>query len=103
MISSLRDFAKDKAWNWVRAEGKVRDFMRMEDRGGGIFECVCLKGWPALVSGLPFGQPLSRLESPRTFSQSATAPTVRLRQRTYSSGIRVNLTGTNTPVASMTL
>jgi hypothetical protein len=33
LLNSKRDFATDKAWNWLRAEGPILEYMVMEDRG----------------------------------------------------------------------
>jgi hypothetical protein len=52
VMHSQRDFATDKAWNWVRAQGKIVDFLQMEDRNGGLLECVVKDGWPAKISEL---------------------------------------------------
>ncbi|PCH34315.1 L-aminoadipate-semialdehyde dehydrogenase [Wolfiporia cocos MD-104 SS10] len=47
LLGSKRDFAKDKAWNWLRAEGPIADHLVMEDRGEGTYESIVKDGWPA--------------------------------------------------------
>ncbi|KZT73346.1 L-aminoadipate-semialdehyde dehydrogenase [Daedalea quercina L-15889] len=47
LLSSERDFAADKAWNWLRMEGRIADYLVMEDRGSGTYESVVKDGWPA--------------------------------------------------------
>ncbi|CCM04467.1 uncharacterized protein FIBRA_06647 [Fibroporia radiculosa] len=49
LIKSTRNFAIDKAWNWLRMEGPIADYMVMEDRGSGTFESVVKDGWPAKI------------------------------------------------------
>ncbi|KAH9923666.1 L-aminoadipate-semialdehyde dehydrogenase [Fomitopsis serialis] len=46
-LSSDRNFADDKAWNWLRVEGRIADYLLMEDRGSDTYESVVLDGWPA--------------------------------------------------------
>lgn len=50
LLNSRRDFAGDKAWNWLRAEGPIVDYSVMEDRGSRTFELVVLDGWPPKIS-----------------------------------------------------
>ncbi|KAL1623618.1 putative NRPS-like protein biosynthetic cluster [Neofusicoccum ribis] len=40
----------DKGWDYLRSSDAVRPFLRFEDRGGGLYECVCLQGWPSKVT-----------------------------------------------------
>ncbi|KAI0726890.1 L-aminoadipate-semialdehyde dehydrogenase [Fomitopsis betulina] len=47
LLTSERDFAADKAWNWLRLQGRIRDYLVMEDRGSETYESVVLDGWPA--------------------------------------------------------
>ena len=47
LLTSERDYANDKAWNWLRMEGRICDYLVMEDRGSGTYESVVLDGWPA--------------------------------------------------------
>ncbi|OCH88468.1 L-aminoadipate-semialdehyde dehydrogenase [Obba rivulosa] len=54
LLSSKRDFARDKAWNWLRIHGPVADYITLEDRGAGTFELVVRDGYPAkIVSNRP--------------------------------------------------
>ena len=46
LLTSERDYANDKAWNWLRMEGRICDYLVMEDRGSGTYESVVLDGWP---------------------------------------------------------
>lgn len=49
LIKSTRDFANDKAWNWLRVEGPIADYIVMEERGSNTFESVVKDGWPAKI------------------------------------------------------
>ena len=49
LLNSKRDFATDKAWNWLRAEGLILEYMVMEDRGGNTFEFINKDGWPPKI------------------------------------------------------
>ncbi|OJD38111.1 nrps-like enzyme [Diplodia corticola] len=40
----------DHGWDYLRPSDAVKPFLRFEDRGGGLFECVCLPGWPSKVA-----------------------------------------------------
>lgn len=48
-MSSKRDYANDKAWNWVRAEGLISKYIELVPHGKGTFEIVVLDGWPAKI------------------------------------------------------
>ncbi|KAL1412125.1 hypothetical protein Q8F55_003125 [Vanrija albida] len=49
LMSSKRDYATDKAWNWVRAEGLVAKYIELVPHGNDTFEIVVLDGWPAKI------------------------------------------------------
>lgn len=49
LIKSTRDFKNDKAWNWLRVEGPIKDYIVMEDRGSNTFESVVKDGWTAKI------------------------------------------------------
>lgn len=49
LLKSTRDFKTDKAWNWLRVEGPISDYIVMEDRGSNTFESVVKDGWPAKI------------------------------------------------------
>ena len=49
LLNSKRDFAIDKAWNWLRAEGPILQYMVMEDRGDNTFEMINKHGWPPKI------------------------------------------------------
>jgi len=49
LLNSKRDFATDKAWNWLRAEGPILQYMIMEDRGDNVFEMINKDGWPPKI------------------------------------------------------
>lgn len=40
----------DLGWDYLRPADNVKPFLRFEDRGGGLYECVCLPGWPSKVA-----------------------------------------------------
>ncbi|RAK96092.1 putative NRPS-like enzyme [Aspergillus ibericus CBS 121593] len=39
----------DKGWDWLRPSDTVKKFLRFEERFPGVFELVCLDGWPSKV------------------------------------------------------
>lgn len=39
----------DKQWDYLRPSEAVKKFLRFEERGPGIFELICLDGWPSKV------------------------------------------------------
>ncbi|KAI3011183.1 hypothetical protein CBS147346_1384 [Aspergillus niger] len=39
----------DKGWDWLRPSDAVKRFLRFEERFPGVFELVCLDGWPSKV------------------------------------------------------
>ncbi|KAF2144784.1 uncharacterized protein K452DRAFT_147401 [Aplosporella prunicola CBS 121167] len=39
----------DKGWDYLRPTAAVTPFLRFEDQGSGLYECVCLEGWPSKV------------------------------------------------------
>ncbi|KZT08463.1 uncharacterized protein LAESUDRAFT_735996 [Laetiporus sulphureus 93-53] len=49
LIRSTRDFKNDKAWNWLRLQGPIADYLVMEDRGSNTFESVVEDGLPAKI------------------------------------------------------
>ncbi len=50
VLSSKRDYATDKDWNWLRAEGLVVDYLVAEHRGADTYELVVKDGWPAKIA-----------------------------------------------------
>lgn len=40
----------DRAWNYVREHERLKPYMRMEERGGNLYELVVLDGWPSKVA-----------------------------------------------------
>lgn len=40
---------EDKGWDWLRPSDYVKKFLRFEERFPGVFELVCLDGWPSKV------------------------------------------------------
>lgn len=49
LVTSFRP-RDDKGWDYLRPSDAVKPFLRFEDRGGGLYECVCLHGWPSKVT-----------------------------------------------------
>lgn len=39
----------DKGWDYLRPSESVKNFLRFEERSPGIFELICLDGWPSKV------------------------------------------------------
>lgn len=55
LMSSLRDFDTDKAWNWMRTKNSysgagVHEYLRFEPCGGGMYELYVLNGWHTKAS-----------------------------------------------------
>lgn len=48
LMTSMRP-QDDKGWNYLRPSEAVRSFLRFEERSPGIFELICLGGWPSKV------------------------------------------------------
>lgn len=48
-MTSRRDFASDKGWNWLRVEGLIEQFIELIPQGSNTFEVVVLDGWPAKI------------------------------------------------------
>lgn len=46
VLSSLRDCKVDKAWNWLRAEGPVANYVEFAPQGSSTFELIVKDGWP---------------------------------------------------------
>jgi thioester reductase-like protein len=40
----------DNAWDYVRPSAALKPSLRFEERGEGLFELVCLEGWPSKVA-----------------------------------------------------
>lgn len=40
----------DNNWDYVRPSEALRPFLRFEERGPGLFELICLNGWPSKVA-----------------------------------------------------
>ncbi|KAL0260138.1 putative NRPS-like protein biosynthetic cluster [Diplodia seriata] len=49
LMTSFRP-REDKGWDYLRPSDAVKPFLRFEERAGGLFECVCLPGWPSKVA-----------------------------------------------------
>jgi hypothetical protein len=49
MTSRRNDYVKDKAWNWLRAEGPIADYLELIPQGSDTFEVVVKDGWPAKI------------------------------------------------------
>ncbi|PWY78192.1 acetyl-CoA synthetase-like protein [Aspergillus heteromorphus CBS 117.55] len=41
---------EDKGWDWLRPSETVKKFLRFEERFPGIYELLCLDGWPSKVA-----------------------------------------------------
>lgn len=48
LMTSMRP-REDKAWDYLRPSEFVKKFIRFEERSPGIFELICLEGWPSKV------------------------------------------------------
>ncbi|GHJ89085.1 hypothetical protein NliqN6_5487 [Naganishia liquefaciens] len=56
IFNSRRDYTKDKEWNWLRNEGPIADYIRLEPQGSRTFELIVMDGWPAkIMSNQPDG------------------------------------------------
>ncbi|KAL8287059.1 hypothetical protein RQP46_004065 [Phenoliferia psychrophenolica] len=49
LMTSMREYATDKEWQWNRVDPVFAPFCVLEPRDGGAFELVCKAGWPKLV------------------------------------------------------
>ena len=49
LFTSDRDFATDKAWNYVRREGWSLDATEMEERGENVYEVIAKAGVTTLI------------------------------------------------------
>lgn len=49
LMTSFRP-AGDKGWNYLREHDRLKPYMRMEARGGNLFELCVLPGWPSKVA-----------------------------------------------------
>ncbi|WVR04609.1 hypothetical protein IAU60_001620 [Kwoniella sp. DSM 27419] len=49
MTSRRSDYVNDKAWNWLRAEGPIADYLELIPQGSDTFEVVVKNGWPAKI------------------------------------------------------
>ncbi|OJJ30358.1 hypothetical protein ASPWEDRAFT_120587 [Aspergillus wentii DTO 134E9] len=49
LMTSVRP-REDKEWDYLRPSEAVKRFLRFEERSAGIFELVCLDGWPSKVT-----------------------------------------------------
>lgn len=47
-MTSFRPW-EDKQWDFLRPTGAVKNFLRFEEHSPGIFELICLDGWPSKV------------------------------------------------------
>ncbi|KAJ4414053.1 putative NRPS-like protein biosynthetic cluster [Gnomoniopsis sp. IMI 355080] len=50
LLSSRRDCKTDPAWNWLRVEGPITDYLEMVPQGSDTFEVVVKDGWPAKIA-----------------------------------------------------
>ena len=49
LMTSFRP-AGDKAWNYVREHKRLKPYLRMEAKGGNLYELCILDGWPSKVA-----------------------------------------------------
>lgn len=49
LMTSNRDFKTDKAWNYVRNEGLISQYLELIPQGSNTFEVVVKDGWPAKI------------------------------------------------------
>ena len=49
LTSARSDYDNDKAWNWLRAEGLIADYLELIPQGSDTFEVVVKDGWPAKI------------------------------------------------------
>lgn len=49
LTSARSDYENDKAWNWLRAEGLIADYLELIPQGSDTFEVVVKDGWPAKI------------------------------------------------------
>lgn len=49
LTSRRTDYVNDKAWNWLRAEGPIADYLELIPQGSDTFEVVVKDGWPAKI------------------------------------------------------
>lgn len=40
---------EDKGWDYLRLSDSVKPYLRFEERAPGVFELICLDGWPSKV------------------------------------------------------
>lgn len=48
-MTSRRDCAVDKGWNWLRAEGSIAEYLELAPHGSDTFEIIVRDGWPAKI------------------------------------------------------
>ncbi|KAL2012020.1 hypothetical protein VTN00DRAFT_4738 [Thermoascus crustaceus] len=48
LMTSFRP-REDKGWDYLRPSDSVKPYLRFEERAPGIFELICLDGWPSKV------------------------------------------------------
>jgi long-subunit acyl-CoA synthetase (AMP-forming) len=71
LLNSRRDYANDKEWNWLRNEGPIADYVRLEPQGSRTFELIVLDGWPAKIMS---NQPDGSYATKDLFLQHETRP-----------------------------
>lgn len=49
LMTSLRP-REDKDWDYFRPTSEVMKYLKFETRGGGLYEAICLDGWPSKVA-----------------------------------------------------
>jgi len=54
-MTSHRDFATDKGWNWLRPHSASAEYLVMEPRGDNIYEAVVKDGYPPKVKAIYMG------------------------------------------------
>ncbi|KAG8964763.1 hypothetical protein FRC03_001374 [Tulasnella sp. 419] len=49
LLTSFRDFANDKAWNYMRPNAYTKQYLRFEDRGDNCYELVVTNGFRTMT------------------------------------------------------
>lgn len=50
LMTSFRNYASDKGWDWMRVPAHLKPYLSMEERGPNLYECCVLDGWPSKVA-----------------------------------------------------
>ncbi|KAK7204879.1 hypothetical protein BZA70DRAFT_280239 [Myxozyma melibiosi] len=72
LLTSLRPKG-DKAWNYLRLNGPVKDYVLMDEISPDVYECVCLDGWKSKVVSNSDNPPNS-FRTKDLFSRHPTIP-----------------------------